>query len=227
MVCLLVGTLGNVRTSDSDKGPVRFAEPHRILGAAKKDRGSGPTWRNLMSVSETFTDHVVAVYPSHGQAEEAVKQLSTAGFNMRNLSIVGQNYESVEQPIGFVNSGDRMLTWGKFGAFWGSIWGLLFGSAMLFVPGVGFVMFAGWIVAALEGAVVGGGLAALGGAFASIGVPDKSIVRYESELKAGNFLLLAHGTQAEVDRAMSSLSSTQATHIKGYSNKSPAPSATV
>ena len=43
---------------------------------------------------------------------------------MRNLSIIGQNYETVEQPFGFVNTGQRMLAWGnsahsgeRFGVF--------------------------------------------------------------------------------------------------------------
>ncbi len=180
-----------------------------------------------MSESQTVTDHVVAVYATHGQAEEAVKLLNSTGYNMRRLSIVGQNYEIVEQPMGFVNSGDRMLTWGKFGAFWGSIWGLLFGSAMLVVPGVGALMFAGWIAAALEGAILGGGFAALGGALASIGIPDKSIVRYESEIKAGSFLLLAHGSQEAVERAKATLATTPATRIEGFTSTPEVPALSV
>src|ERR1700683_687640 len=93
------------------------------------------------------TDHTVAIFTDHQQAEAAIKTLNEAGFSLRNLSVIGQNYETEERPYGFVNAGDRMLSWGKFGAFWGTIWGLLFGSAMLFVPGVGGIVFAGWFVA--------------------------------------------------------------------------------
>ena len=61
------------------------------------------------------------------------------------------------------------------------------------------------IIAGLEGAVVVGGLSALGAALASIGVPEDSIVSYESKLKAGEFLLVVHGSTAEIERARGSL----------------------
>ncbi|MDR3691605.1 MAG: hypothetical protein P4L46_19660 [Fimbriimonas sp.] len=174
-----------------------------------------------MIESAIVTDHAVAVYATHLQAEEAIKLLNKSGYNMKNLSIIGQNYETEDQPVGFLNAGDRMWSWGKFGAFWGSIWGVMFGSAMMFIPGYGFIFFAGWLVAALGGAVIGGGLAALGAALASIGIPEDSIVRYKSELKAGSFLLLAHGNAVEVQKAKDSLSSTNATHVDTYSAKQP------
>jgi hypothetical protein len=166
-----------------------------------------------------ISNHLVAVYKLHDQAEAAIKTLHESGFDMRRLSVVGQNYSTDEQPTGFVNAGDRMLTWGRFGAFWGSIWGLLFGSAMVAIPGIGTVMFAGWLVAALEGALVGGSAAALGGALASIGIPNNSVVSYERELKAGSFLLLAHGDESEVRRAKDILASTSATSVEAFSTR--------
>jgi uncharacterized membrane protein len=171
---------------------------------------------NTMSHTKTVTDHTVAVFASHDQAETAITTLSEAGFDMKNLSIIGQDYHTEEQPIGFVSTGDRMWSWGKYGAFWGSIWGLLFGSAMMFIPGIGHVMLAGWLVAALHGAVVGGGVAALGGALASIGIPNDSVLEYESALKAGSFLVLAHGTEPEVQRAKELLAQTSAARVDSY-----------
>ena len=170
----------------------------------------------------TLRDHTVAVYTTHDGAEAAIKGLRDAGFDLKNLSIVGQNYQTEEQPVGFVNTGERMWAWGKLGAFWGSVWGLLFGSAMLVIPGVGPVLFAGWIVAALQGALLGGGVAALGGALTSIGVPENSVVQYETALKAGSFLVLAHGTEHDVRRAKDLLSRTSATQVDSYAC-SPAP----
>jgi hypothetical protein len=59
-----------------------------------------------------------------------------------------------------------MKYWGKLGAFWGGFWGLLFGSAMFAIPGIGPILVAGplvaWIVAGLEGAVVVGGFSGNG-----------------------------------------------------------------
>jgi len=90
-----------------------------------------------MIENTTLTEHTVAVYATHDQAEAAVKSLNNSGYNMKNLSVVGQNYTTDEHPVGFVNTGDRMWTWGKFGAFWGSFAGLLCGTAMMFIPGLG------------------------------------------------------------------------------------------
>jgi uncharacterized membrane protein len=148
---------------------------------------------------------VVAIYDSHSQAEEALKELQRAGFDMKKLSIVGKDYHTEEHVVGYYNAGDRMKRWGKTGAFWGGFWGLLFGSAFFAIPGIGPVLVAGplvaWIVGALEGAVVVGGLSAIGAGLYSIGIPKDSVVEYESALKSDKFLLLAHGTTDEVARA--------------------------
>lgn len=148
---------------------------------------------------------VVAVYESHSQAEEALKELQRSGFDMKKLSIVGKDYHTDEHVVGYYNAGDRMKRWGKSGAFWGGIWGLLLGSAFFAIPGIGAVLVAGplvaWIVGALEGAVVVGGLSAIGAGLYSIGIPKDSIVQYESAIKSDKFLLLAHGTTDEVERA--------------------------
>jgi uncharacterized membrane protein len=165
----------------------------------------------------TLTDHTVAVFATHDQAEAAIKSLSGAGYDMKNLSIIGQDYHTEERPVGFFNTEKRMWSWGKYGAFWGTIWGLLFGSAFMFLPGIGHVMFAGYIIGALEGAFIGGSFGVIGGALASLGVPEDSLVEYETALKAGSFLVLAHGTEAEVQRAKELLAQTPATRVDSFS----------
>ena len=80
---------------------------------------------------------VVAIYDTHYKAEAAVKELQKSGFPMRNLSIVGKGYHSEEHAVGYYNAGDRVAFWGKLGAFWGGLFGLLFGSALLRHPGRG------------------------------------------------------------------------------------------
>jgi uncharacterized membrane protein len=148
---------------------------------------------------------VVAIYQTHTEADQAVKELQRGGIDMHKLSIVGKGYHTDEQVVGYYNTGDRMKYWGKVGAFWGGFWGLLFGSALFMIPGLGPILVAGplvaWIVGALEGAVVVGGLGALGAGLYSIGIPKDSIVKYETALKTDQFLLIAHGTAAEVAKA--------------------------
>lgn len=150
-------------------------------------------------------DSVVAIYHTHTDAEEAVKELQRSGVDMHKLSIVGKGYHTDEQAVGYYNAGDRMKYWGKVGAFWGGFWALLFGSAVFMIPGLGPILAAGpvvaWIVAGLEGAVEVGALGALGAGLFSIGIPKDSVVKYETALKTDQFLLIIHGTAAEVGEA--------------------------
>src|SRR5277367_597936 len=131
----------------------------------------------------TDTNAVIATYDSHSAAEETVKELQKSGFDMKKLSVVGQDYHTNEQVVGYYNAGDRMKYWGKMGAFWGGFWGLLFGSAFFWVPGIGQVLVAGPLVAmiigALENAAVVGGVSAIGAGLFSLGVPKDSVLQYE------------------------------------------------
>ncbi len=129
----------------------------------------------------TDRNSVVAIYDTHEQAEQAVKSLQEAGVDMKSLSIAAKDQHTDEHVVGYYNTGDRMKHWGKMGALWGGFWGLLFGSAFFAIPGIGPVLVAGplvaWIVAGLEGAAVVGGVSAIGGGLASIGIPKDSILR--------------------------------------------------
>jgi uncharacterized membrane protein len=151
------------------------------------------------------TNSVVAVFQSHELAEAAIRELQKDGFDMKQLSIVGKDYQTEEHVVGYYTTGDRMMYWGKLGAFWGGFWGLLLGSAFFWVPGVGQLLVAGplvmWIVGALEEAAVVGGLSALGAGLFSIGIPKHSVMQYETEVKNGKLLLVAHGTVEDVERA--------------------------
>jgi hypothetical protein len=170
----------------------------------------------------TNENAIVAVYNNHVQAEQAVDQLKRTGFDMTKLSIVGKDYHTEENVVGYYNAGDRMKYWGKMGAFWGGIWGLLFGAAFFVVPGIGPVLVAGpvaaWIVAALEGAAVVGGLSAIGAGLYSIGIPEDSILRYEVALKADKFLLIAHGTADEVAKAKETIERTSPVEVNVHTD---------
>jgi uncharacterized membrane protein len=156
---------------------------------------------------------VVAIYDSHEKAEAAVKELQESGVEMKSLSIAGKDTHTDEHVVGYYNAGDRMKYWGKLGAFWGGFWGLLFGSAMFAIPGLGPILVAGplvaWIVGALEGAVVVGGVSAVGAGLFSIGIPKDSVIKYDVALKTDKFLLVVHGTPEQVDRAKDIIAGTE------------------
>jgi hydrogenase maturation factor len=153
----------------------------------------------------TKTNSAVAVFTSHIEAETAVRELQKSGDDMKKLSIIGRDYHTDEHVVGYYNAGDRMQYWGKLGALWGGFWGLLFGSAFFFIPGVGPLLFAGpivsYILGALEGVVVVGGLSALGAGLYSMGIPKNSIIQYETAVKSGKYVLIAHGSDMETIHA--------------------------
>ena len=146
---------------------------------------------------------VVAIYATHAEAEAAVKDLQRSGEDMTKLSIVGKDYHTEEHIVGYYSTGDRMKAWGKSGAFWGGLWGFMFG-AFFIIPGMGPILVAGplvaWIVGALEGAALVGGVSVLGAALVSLGIPKNSVLAYETEIQAGKFVLIAHGTREEIVR---------------------------
>ncbi|MEO6908016.1 MAG: general stress protein [Abditibacteriaceae bacterium] len=163
--------------------------------------------------SVALTNVVTAIYDTHIAAEDAIRRLEKSGFEMKNLSIVAKDFQTEEDVVGYYNTGDRMKAWGKTGAFWGGLWGMLFGSAFFFVPGVGPLLVAGplvaWIVGTLETAIVVGGLSALGAGLVGMGIPKDSALRYETQVKAGKFLVLVHGTPEQVATAKATLSDSQ------------------
>jgi uncharacterized membrane protein len=172
---------------------------------------------------------VVAVYPTHTEADQAVKELQRGGVDLQKLSIVGKGYHPDEHAVGYYNAGDRMKYWGKTGAFWGGFWGLLFGSAFFMIPGLGPILAAGpvvgWLVGALESAAVVGGVSALGAGLYSIGIPKDSVVKYEAALKTDQFLLIVHGTEAEVAKAKGIIETTHPTQSSLHSGEAAAAAA--
>lgn len=163
------------------------------------------------------TDISIARFSDHTLAETAVKTLAQAGFDMKQLSIVGRGYHVEEEVVGFYNADGRILFWGKNGAFWGALWGLFGAGIFLASPVTGPVMALGAIAAvvlsAVEGAIAFGGASAIGAAIYSMGIPKDSVIEYEHTLKANGFLVLVHGAAADVARAKNILASVEPTHL--------------
>jgi hypothetical protein len=180
-------------------------------------------------MSTNGPDIAVALYDQHGLAENAVKTLQRAGFDMKKISIIGKDYETEEHVMGFFNAGDRARVFGKYGVFWGGLIGILFGSALLFVPVVGHVVILGPLAAmlfgGLQGAVVVGGVSALAGALTAIGIPKDSVLRYETALKANKFVLMVHGDSQDIARARDVLKSSGMSSFEQHGALNEAPSA--
>src|SRR6202030_1969363 len=78
------------------------------------------------------------------------------------------------------------------GAVLGGALGLLAGMGALAIPGVGPLIAAGPIMAALAGLGVGGAVGGFAGALIGMGIPEYEAKRYEGRIKSGGILLSVH-----------------------------------
>jgi uncharacterized membrane protein len=154
-------------------------------------------------VEAATPDAVVAVYATEDDLSAAIKHLEQSKFDMTKISVLGKGMTEERHVIGFETPGTHTARWAK----WGGLWGWIFG-AFIFVPGVGHVAIGGYLLFL----VVTGGLGAAGGALAgaltSVGIPKEGIPKYEADLRADHFLVIAHGPPDEVLRARELLGQT-------------------
>ena len=86
--------------------------PPRFDSLDAKDRGQAPPFLKENKMEKAKIDSVIAVFADHPAAEAALKKLLAAGFETKNLSVVGKGYHTDEKVVGFYNIGERV----KFGA---------------------------------------------------------------------------------------------------------------
>jgi hypothetical protein len=167
---------------------------------------------------------LVAIYETMSKAEAAVEALDVGGFPIKQVSIVAQNLESEKRVNGYVTAADTSKAGAQAGAWLGGIFGLLVGAAFVWVPGVGPLVVAGPLAAALLGGVEGAiGGAALGGVLGGIagwGISKEHILKYEEVVKGGKYLVAAHGNKSEVAKAQEILKNTGADEVALHSQVS-------
>lgn len=147
----------------------------------------------------------VGVFETHDAAVEAVKRLNEAGFPMKCVSIIGKELQQVEDIKGYYSWKDPAKSGAGIGAFWGALFGVMVGVGFLAMPGVGGIFVAGSLAATLlggvEGALFGTAAGGLFGALMGLGIGKDKILKYKENLKAGKFLVVAHGPLDEVEKA--------------------------
>ncbi|MCA9933701.1 MAG: DUF1269 domain-containing protein [Ardenticatenaceae bacterium] len=160
------------------------------------------------------TNSVVHVYENMAAAETAVRKLDQGNFPIKQVSIMAQDMASEKEVHGFITTGDVAKAGAGTGAWMGGLFGILIGAAFIWVPGFGPLFVAGPLAAALlggaEGAAAGAAGGGLLGALFGWGVSKQHIVKYQETLKAGKYLLVAHGSPEEVERARTILEDSEA-----------------
>jgi uncharacterized membrane protein len=144
----------------------------------------------------------IGVYDSHDKAVEAVIELKDAGFPVKQLSIIGKAQTEVIDDQLHVMPKDPIKVAGVgAGTAVGATLGILTGVGLFAIPGLGFLYGAGALVGAIAGfdaGLIGGGIASV---LTTVGVKDDNVKKYHDDLEAGKFIVVAHGSEAEVNHA--------------------------
>jgi len=166
---------------------------------------------------------VFGIYPSPASAEMAVDQLVAAGYSNQDVSVLMADARTAREFAHEKNTKapeGTAIGVGTGGVIGGTL-GLLAGIGALAIPGVGPLIAAGPIMAALAGLGVGGAVGGLVGALVGLGIPEYEAKRYEGRVKNGGVLLSVHcDTSGEIHRAKEILKSTGAEDIASSGEES-------
>jgi uncharacterized protein (TIGR02271 family) len=163
--------------------------------------------------------NIIGVFESRREAESAVQQLISSGVNRDSISIVSRNDTEDTQDLKSYDDTSGAAKGAGIGAALGGVGGLLAGLAGLAIPGIGPILAAGPIAAALGGALGGAGLGAaaggLIGALTDMGVPEHEARHYEDAVRQGKTLLTVRAEDASAERLASILDNCGAVDIEG------------
>ncbi|MCU7730795.1 hypothetical protein ODJ79_44380 [Actinoplanes sp. KI2] len=189
-------------------------------GSAPESRDLAPIGTDAPAVDSTPVHEnqqaVIAVFADFDTAHRAVERLLDAGLRPDQISVVGRDLQSELRLNGYVTTGDIAGPSAATGAWVGGLFGLLAGSALLFVPGAGPLIVLGPLAAAAvgagQGALLGGAVGAVLGHF----VAKRHLPRYEQLVRAGSYLVVVHGTDEEVDQARQALTAAGSTDVRRH-----------
>jgi hypothetical protein len=145
---------------------------------------------------------VFGLYRDRFGVEEAVAALQAAGFRNTDISVLFPENEGTKDFAHEKNTKapEGTAAGAGTGAVLGGTLGWLAGIGALAIPGVGPLIAAGPIVAALAGAGAGGALGGLTGALVGMGIPEYEAKRYEGRVKEGGILLSVHSDNSDWTR---------------------------
>lgn len=149
-----------------------------------------------------MTKTVIGTYRDLDSAVNVVNRLVDAGFHRNSISVIANDPD--EQYAAFVDQDGAMDDTAKgagFGAAIGGLGGLLLGLGALAIPGVGPVIAAGPLAAALAGAGIGAVTGGIIGALIDLGIPEESAQVYAESVRRGHVLVAAQVADDRADEA--------------------------
>lgn len=169
-----------------------------------------------------FEQSAIAVYDSKSKAAEAVYALQQGNFPLDRVSIITQNLESKKKVHRYVgNAGDGAKVGALAGVFFGWVFGVIAGAALIWVPGVGPMLVfehlaSTALLGGIEGVVAGAAGGGLLGALVDWVLSKKSVLKYKEKLKNGKYLVIVHGSVEELARDQNILVNTNAEELKNH-----------
>jgi len=147
---------------------------------------------------------VYAIVNSQAQAARIVDNLTSSGFSGNDISVLFPDKDSTHEFSHEKNTKapEGAVAGASTGGILGGGLGLLAGIGALAIPGVGPLIAAGPLLAALSGAAVGASVGGIAGGLIGLGIPELEAKRYENRISEGNILISVHAVDGdEVDRA--------------------------
>lgn len=139
---------------------------------------------------------VYAIATSEDQAVRIVDTLTRAGFSSNAISVLFPDKETSHEFSHEKNTKapEGAVTGATTGGVLGGAIGLLAGIGALAIPGVGPLIAAGPLLAALSGAAAGATVGGIAGGLIGLGIPELEAKRYENRISEGNILISVHAT---------------------------------
>src|ERR1700690_1999429 len=166
---------------------------------------------------------VFGIYSTRNAAEQAAEALVNGGFATGDISVLlPENLGTREIGTEKSTKAPEGATAGaSTGAVLGGALGLLAGIGALAIPGVGPLIAAGPIMAALAGVGVGGAVGGFTGALIGMGIPEYEAKRYEGRVQKGGILLSVHCDSSEaIKRAKEIMKTTSAEDVSSTGKSS-------
>jgi hypothetical protein len=137
---------------------------------------------------------VFGIFDTRTNTEKAVERLKTSGFRMADISVLMPDKDSTREFAHekHTKSPEGAVAGASTGVVVGGTLGWLAGMGALALPGIGPLVAAGPIMAAIAGAGVAGTVGGVSGALVGLGIPEYEAKRYEGSVKDGGILLSVH-----------------------------------
>ncbi|MBD2846939.1 general stress protein [Paenibacillus sp. IB182496] len=161
---------------------------------------------------------VVGVFHTGEEAVAAIESLKKQGYRSDEISVVAKDEEEVEQVAEATGTKapEGLAAGATAGGVLGGLTGLLAGVGALAVPGVGPLLAAGPIAAALTGAAVGAGAGGLVGGLIGMGIPEEDAQMYSDYVKDGRILVMVEPREDHRGIVHDAFTSSNSVHARSY-----------